>query len=132
MVNPAGFILVVDDDRDIRESLVEMLEEHGCAAMGAGNGRLAMKALEETRAEAKACLILLDLMMPEMDGRAFREEQMKREDLAGIPVIVISACREGIEDVTAMKVAGHLQKPLGFDDVLRAASHYCQCAEGHA
>lgn len=129
----ARFILVVDDDRDIRESLIEILEEHGCAAVGAGNGRLAIEMLQKmVSARREACLIFLDLMMPEMDGRAFREEQMKRKDLAGIPVVLISAYPWAVEEAKALKVAGHLQKPLGFDDVLRAARNHCDCAQGGA
>ena len=57
-------ILVVDDDRDIRETLVEFLAEHGCSVVGAANGQQALDAL----AKFPARLILLDLMMPVMDG----------------------------------------------------------------
>jgi len=85
----AGPILVVDDDRDIRDSLVEVLGEHGYPVIGAGNG---VEALEILRTSAPPpSLILLDLMMPVMDGREFRERQLENPALADIPVIVISA-----------------------------------------
>ncbi|HEX3343312.1 MAG TPA: response regulator [Polyangiaceae bacterium] len=117
-----GHIIVVDDDADIRETLVEMLEDHGCSAIGAENGQVALDALERMPPD-DPCLILLDVMMPVMDGRAFREEQLKRQDLAKIPVVVISA----FDEIEEMKADGYLKKPVEFDDVLRAARQFCSC-----
>jgi CheY-like chemotaxis protein len=122
----AECILVVDDDKEIREILVELLEEHGCPARGAENGRAALKVLETMHGD-RACLILLDLMMPVMDGQMFRHEQMKRQELAGIPVVVISAHQERMDEMTAMNVEGFLRKPLQLDDVLRTAKQFCAC-----
>jgi CheY-like chemotaxis protein len=107
-------ILVVDDDRLIRESLVELLEDCGCTAVGASNGRDAMDVL----ADDGACLILLDMMMPIMDGRAFREEQIKRAELANIPVVLISAFENLQNSAKTMQVDGYLRKPLSVSDVL--------------
>ena len=85
----SSFILVVDDDHDIRDSLVELLEDHGYQAVGAANGVEALGVLRTT--PEPPCLILLDLMMPVMDGRQFREQQVKNPAWLQIPVIVISA-----------------------------------------
>src|SRR5690349_37218 len=80
-------ILVVDDNRTVREALVTLLEARGFAARGVGNGR---EALEALRAGFGACLILLDLTMPIMDGWKFRELQRQDPRLAGIPVVVLT------------------------------------------
>jgi CheY-like chemotaxis protein len=115
-------ILVVDDDRDIRDAVVEHLCDHGCAAVGAENGRAALDKLGAMQSE-QTCLILLDLMMPVMDGVTFREEQLKQAELATIPVVVLSA----FDEVESMQAAGYLRKPFQLDDVLRAARRYCAC-----
>lgn len=115
-------ILVVDDDRDIRDSLVEVLEDNGYRAIGAGNGR---EALDTLRATAEVpCLILLDLMMPVMDGREFREEQLKNPDWTGIPVIVISAYSDVAEQARTLAVE-HLRKPLAMRPLIEAVRRHC-------
>ncbi len=120
---PAHPVLVIDDDVDIREGLVEALEEHGYAAVGARNGRHALDLLRG--AEHLPCFIILDLMMPVMDGRAFREEQLKSPELARIPVVVVSAYRDGAEQARGMNASAWLTKPLEVDDLLRVARRYC-------
>ena len=119
------FVLVVDDDRDIRDSLVEALEDHGHRAVGAANGREALDVLR-TSAEPP-CLILLDLMMPVMDGREFREQQVQSPALADIPVIVISAYNDVGEQARALGV-DHLRKPLAMRGLLDAVRRYCHGA----
>lgn len=118
----AECVLVVDDDKEIRESLVEVLIDHGCPARGAENGRAALEALEQMQ-KGHACLILLDLMMPEMDGVTFRQEQLKRTELAGIPVVVISA----FDEVPAMNVSAYIKKPFQLGEVIRTAKQFCAC-----
>jgi CheY-like chemotaxis protein len=116
-------VLVVDDDPDIRETVIEVLEEHGHAAVGAANGN---EALVHLRASSdQPCLILLDLMMPVMDGRAFREEQMKDPALSPIPVVVISAFRDVLETASQMNVAAHMKKPISLADLVSLVERYC-------
>jgi CheY-like chemotaxis protein len=122
-------ILVVDDDKLIRDSLVELLEDNGCSAVGASNGQQAMDVL---LAGNETCLILLDLMMPIMDGRTFREEQVKREEIADIPVVLISAFGNLRQNAQTMKVDGYLQKPLNVADILELVKKYCACSGGDA
>ena len=81
-------ILVVDDDDDVREAIRFSLEVEGYAIEAAANGREAMTSL---RAGARPCLVLLDLMMPEMDGWATIEALESDRELARIPVVVITA-----------------------------------------
>lgn len=123
MIPDRPTILIVEDDLDISETLAEIVEAHGHRAVLAGNGR---EALDLLRARAvRPCLILLDLMMPVMDGRAFREEQLRDAELASIPVVVLSAYRS-IEDVVEeMKVSAYLRKPLDREALLGMARRYC-------
>ena len=81
-------ILVVEDDRDIRESLQDLLEVEGYAVTTAENGRDALEQLQRMDAPS---VILLDLMMPVMSGDEFLRELRKDGALASIPVLVVSA-----------------------------------------
>lgn len=115
-------VLVVEDDPTIREVLVEVLGEHGYAAVGASNGREALDALAST--SDRPCVILLDLMMPIMDGRSFREEQLQVPELCTIPVIVISAHLD--HAVTSdLHAAAYLRKPVRLNEVLQSVKAYC-------
>lgn len=122
-------VLVVDDDKEIRESLVELLEDYGCAAIGVENG---LKAMERLMTTDHTCLIFLDLAMPVMDGNAFREEQVKRDELKDIPVVLISAFGNLKNHSKAMQVDAYLQKPLDAARVLDLAKRYCSCAQASA
>src|SRR5690349_16999267 len=88
MPAPRGLVLLIDDDEDLREALADILDEHGYQVVHAGNGQ---KALELLRAGLRPGLMLLDLMMPVMDGAQFRAEQRADPALRGIPVVVLSA-----------------------------------------
>jgi CheY-like chemotaxis protein len=105
----ASRVLVVEDDGLIRESLLEVLADHGYQVTGAGNGREALTALATS---PRPDVILLDLMMPVMDGRSFRDEQLRDPDLAGIPVVVLSAASDVLRVAADMGVAGVLRKPV--------------------
>jgi CheY-like chemotaxis protein len=115
-------VLVVDDDRDIRDTLIEMLEDQGHRATGAANGREALAVLEAS--PQPPCLILLDLMMPVMDGRGFREEQLKHPAWAQIPVIVISAYSDAQAQARALELEC-LRKPLGMRPLIDAVRRHC-------
>jgi CheY-like chemotaxis protein len=103
-------VLVVDDDRDIRELLVELLASEGYEVASAADGR---RALAEARSR-RPDVILLDLMMPVMSGWEFREAQLRDPELAGIPVVVVTAFEDSL-DGTAL-----LRKPFLVEDVLDA------------
>jgi CheY-like chemotaxis protein len=109
-------LLVVEDDRDIRESLVEVLEDEGYRVSSAGDGQHALDVLEA--ASEKPALILLDLMMPVMSGFQFREEQLARAALADIPVLVITADANAKAKAGSLKAAALLQKPLKIQPLL--------------
>jgi CheY-like chemotaxis protein len=116
-------ILVVDDDPDIRETIVEILEDSGHRAIAAANGNEALARLREEG--DPPCLILLDLMMPIMDGRAFRQAQLADPTLAPIPVIVLSAFRDTAETARQLAAAGHLTKPVTLDALMNLVDTFC-------
>jgi CheY-like chemotaxis protein len=100
-------VLVVEDDAAIQTALLDVLGGEGLAARGAGNGR---EALELIAAQGTPALILLDLMMPEMDGPTFLGHKRSDPVLAEIPVIIMTASHRG--DLTHLRAAAHLKKPF--------------------
>src|SRR6476620_2015468 len=117
----SGAILIVDDDNDVRSALSEMLEEEGFAVEGAQNGREALARLRG--GTVHPAVILLDLMMPGMDGWDFRSEQMRDPQLAAVPVVVVSASGFSHESIrTQLRPAAYVEKPIersALLDVLR-------------
>jgi CheY-like chemotaxis protein len=84
-----GTVMVVDDDALVRDTVIEILAEEGIAAVGARHGQ---EALARLRGDGvRPMVILLDLMMPVMNGWEFRAEQLSDPSLAAIPVVVMSA-----------------------------------------
>ena len=81
-------VMVVEDDVDIRQALIEILEDHGFGTLAARDGADALNIL--SHATELPCVILLDLMMPVMDGATFRQVQRQDPRLASIPVVVLS------------------------------------------
>ncbi len=116
-------VLVVEDDTDIRDSLLDALDDQGVAAIGAVNGRDALNQL--ANATVLPCLILLDLMMPVMDGRAFRKAQLSDDRLASIPVVVISAFRDVTAGAAELAAAEVLKKPVKLNELLRITREHC-------
>ena len=108
-------IFVVDDDPDLRQVLGELLQDEGYEPFLFPNGS---DALELLREGARPALILLDLMMPEMNGWQFREAQLRDEGLRDIPVVIMTAST-GF-DAQPLRAAEILKKPLGIDDILEA------------
>jgi CheY-like chemotaxis protein len=114
-------VLIVEDDEDLREMMAQLLTLEGFDAATVANGR---EALEYLHGAHKPDVILLDLMMPVMDGWEFRRRQQADPDLAPVPVIVLSALdqtRAANVDATAF-----LKKPLDFDRLLDLVRTYCR------
>lgn len=114
-------VLVVEDDPDIRGLLAQVLQLEGYQVSTAAHGLEALAVM----AGAPPCLILLDLMMPVMDGLEFLRRQHADERIAPIPVVVVSAYRtlvpHGIEVVA---------KPVDLDLLLAAVARHCGPAPG--
>jgi CheY-like chemotaxis protein len=114
-----GTILVVDDDRGAMEALSDILEYEGYRVERAQNGLQALEHLKESRPGPN--LIILDLLMPVMDGWEFRMRQKEDPALAHIPVLVVTA----IAATAGIDAAGVLRKPIDIDALLRTVARYC-------
>lgn len=118
-----GHVMIVDDDDDIREALTMILEDEGFRITSFGNG---LEALTYLRNSPPPCMILLDLMMPVMDGWAFRTAQLQDPALAGIPVVVISAFSNMPRMTANLDVSEYLQKPIDIDTLITMVERYCR------
>ena len=116
-------VLVVEDDVDIRECLMDFLADNGYEPVGAVHGQEALQKLGG--ADVRPCMILLDLMMPVMDGRTFREHQLQQPGLSQIPVVIVSASREAEQTAKDLNTAGHLPKPLNLKTLLQILRNLC-------
>ena len=114
-------ILLVDDDMPSVEALKELLEGAGYGVVCAENGREALARLRED----SYCVILLDIMMPTMNGYEFREAQMRDPRLASIPVVVITADGRAREKARQIGTDRYLMKPLSPPELLRTIAEVC-------
>jgi CheY-like chemotaxis protein len=114
-------VLIVEDDQDLREMMAQLLTLEGFEAATVSNGR---EALEYLHHATTPNVILLDLMMPVMDGWEFRRRQQADPAMADVPVIVLSALDQSrAADVNA---SAFLKKPLDFDRLLTLVRTYCR------
>jgi CheY-like chemotaxis protein len=109
-------VLVVDDERDIREAVAEALKDEGYQVLDARDGA---EALRQLRAHHPA-VVLLDLMMPGMNGWEFCAARKREPELCGIPVIVISA----LGRVSGIDAQAFLQKPFELEALVSAVRQY--------
>jgi CheY-like chemotaxis protein len=105
-------VLVVEDDDATRELLEEILREEGYETAGAADGRQALILMRRWRPD----LIVLDLVMPKMDGWFFRAQQRQIEAIRDIPVIVMSARRPPWREEDLLDPAAYLPKPFELRD----------------
>jgi CheY-like chemotaxis protein len=116
-------VLIVEDDADVRTALAEVLEDVNYKPLRAENGAAALEELRTAR--STPCVILLDLMMPVMDGQAFRAEQQKDPALRSIPVVVLSAHADATTTATQMEAHGFLKKPIDLSELLSTVERFC-------
>ena len=110
-------ILIVEDDDEIRELLAEMLADRGFLVSTARHGK---DALELLRTKPKPNIVLLDLMMPVMDGWQMRAEMLADPKLAGIPVVIVSGAADLQDESEALKAARVLTKPVKWPVLLES------------
>jgi CheY-like chemotaxis protein len=117
-------VLVVDDDRDIRECLRDVLIDAGYCVRIAAHGQAALDLLRQGDLPN---VILLDLMMPVMDGMSFRSHQLRDPQLAAIPLVLVTA--SGRPPGELMAGAQVLHKPLRMKQLLDAVAQVCSPAK---
>jgi CheY-like chemotaxis protein len=116
-------VLVIDDDEELRDLLCVSLAADGYQVAGVANGR---EALTHLRSTADTCIIVLDLGLPQMDGRQFRTAQLRDRSLAWIPVIVISGGADADREAREIGARSLVRKPVDLDE-LRQALRYIGC-----
>ncbi len=115
-------ILVIEDDTAIRELLVELLNSEGYEVLSAVHGQ---EGIDFLKNGSLPDVILMDLMMPVMDGYAFRTEQLKNSKWSTIPTIVMSAEAQAREKLKPYHVNDFLSKPVELDTILSTIAKYC-------
>jgi DNA-binding response OmpR family regulator len=113
-----SYVLVVDDDPAIRGLVADALREEGYSVDLAAHGR---EALEAMRARRPATVVL-DLMMPVMDGFTFIEACQSEQLCDNVPIVVISAMREALERIQAVRVRAYMAKPFDLHDLIRTVA----------
>jgi CheY-like chemotaxis protein len=119
-------ILIVEDNPQVQDALGRLLQSEGYFVEFAGDGGEALDRLE--RAEPP-CLILLDLMMPRVDGWQFRSAQVQNPKMAAIPVVVCSGVWNAGEKATSLGIPHYLTKPIDPDALLNLVRDCCDRAE---
>jgi CheY-like chemotaxis protein len=114
--------LIVEDDEDLRDSLAFLLERQGYRVETASNGKHALARIDEI---GPPCLIILDLMMPVMDGWQFRAELLKDPALASVPVVLLSGMADVDEEVRSLDAIDHLGKPVNLTKLYDLVSAHC-------
>lgn len=116
-------VMVVEDDRDLRESIAEILQDNAYSPIGAANGQDALDCLHGS--DGKPCVILLDIMMPVMDGWQFRVLQRRDPELSDIPVVVLTAHASIQEAARKMRAVAGLRKPVNVGTLLQTVERFC-------
>ena len=116
--NPTHTVLIVEDEEDLRELMRDALQMHGYTVVTAEEGTDALRKIDDI---GRPSVILLDLLMPGMNGWDFFDKVRERPELASVPVIIHSSAASRAP-VGATRV---LQKPLAFDSLLSIVAEYC-------
>ena len=124
MSDPTPSVMIVEDDRDTREMLARFLELEGFDVRQAENGAQALASLGNG---GGTCVILLDLMMPVMNGWQFRAAQTNDPRFARIPVVVVTAAGPS-EKLPAIAADAWIPKPVDFDRLLSIIAPFCSGA----
>jgi len=118
----ASYVLVVDDDPAIRGLVADALRDEGYQVDLAAHGR---EALDAMRAR-KPATVVLDLMMPVMDGFSFMEACHKEQLCADVPIVVISAVQDALKRIDEVPVHACIAKPFDLDELVRTVASYAR------
>jgi len=122
-------VLIVEDSEDLRYLMEVYLEGEGYDVSSVANGKEALDYLH-SRAELPS-VILLDLMMPVMDGFQFRREQQRDSRLSPIPVVLMTAGQDIKGDAARIHADAFLKKPIDIDDLRYAVDHVFETHAPH-
>jgi CheY-like chemotaxis protein len=111
-------VLVVEDEEDLREMMREALELNGYAVVTAEDGQQALMRLSGIE---QLCLVLIDLLMPGMNGWDLFKELKRRSELVNVPIVVYSS----VANRAPTGATRVLQKPLTFGELLSTVREYC-------
>jgi two-component system, chemotaxis family, chemotaxis protein CheY len=114
-------VLIVDDSQDIRDAFTHILDYEGYIVATASNGQEAWDCLEKQRPD----LILLDLMMPVLNGWDFASKLRERSEFSDIPVVILSASVSNTPDINKIGVNGFIKKPVDLENLLSTVNHFC-------
>jgi CheY-like chemotaxis protein len=116
-------VFVIEDDPDIRDMITQILELEGYAVRSATDGSDALMQIRQ--GDGYPALILLDLMMPVMNGWEFRNAQLQDPGLAEIPVVVLSGDGTVAAKAGTMHANGFLKKPVDLNALLQTVERFC-------
>jgi CheY-like chemotaxis protein len=116
-------VLLVEDHQDAREALAALLRLAGFEVVEVSDGA---EALVQLRSGLEPCVILLDLMMPGVDGYRFREEQLRVAEFTAIPVVVVSGAGRLDQRAAELGIRDFIAKPIDVDRFLALVGQYCQ------
>lgn len=120
----SDYLLIVDDEEDLRENLVDALELQGYQVEAVSNGKEALELLQRS---PRPCLIVLDLIMPVMDGWTFLDQLSSRGLMNDVPVLVSTSVPE-----QAPKGTQVMAKPIDLRRFLRTVESYCSRGDSTA
>ncbi|MES2526214.1 MAG: response regulator [Bdellovibrionota bacterium] len=123
-------ILTVDDDESIREAMTEMLEFEGFETVWAKNGLVALDYLKRVPDSELPDLVLLDYMMPVMNGKQFFNEKKSDPRLEGIPVVMMTANGNLVNVMDNVETTGYMSKPMDYETVVKMVKHFLGHDEG--
>jgi len=115
-----SYVLVVDDDPAIRGLVAEALRGEGYVVDLAAHGREALDAMRANRPDT----VVVDLMLPVMDGVSFLEACQKEDLCADVPIVVMSSQQDRLRRVHEMPVNAGFARPFDLDDLVRTVAHY--------
>ena len=123
---PYPYVLIVDDDPAIRGLMGDALRSEGYAVDLAAHGAEALDAMRARRPST----VLLDLMMPVMDGFTFLEICHRERLCIDVPIVVISAVQDALERVSELPVHACMAKPFDLEELVRLVSRYAGPSNG--
>jgi two-component system response regulator MprA len=114
-------VLIIDDNDDVRDGLTQLIRAEGYGVETARDGREALRKLRDVH----PCIILLDLMMPDMSGYDFRQAQLADDELKTIPVVLYSATHDIREAAERLQAAAYAAKPIVIDRLMALIREHC-------